>query len=431
MRRRSNGSKRSHAARRRRTARATRDAAACLLALGALGCGGRAHDEARSGKRDKQELLLLDSLGQPVPGWQALIADQLVTTNDEGRAELGELPASYDAVIVVGSSVLAYLGLQARSPTIEFPNSRVGSNDHGASVYISKANATPNHPMYYAVGVTGEGISRQTLGYNGDEKSNWATISWAGSSEVTLSAQAFLADVDPQTGSVLGYSGFASKTWPNAGRQNNVDWTPEFEAPPFKAKTIHVELTLPPDVSVRWYSVNLRQPSGESGPIGTAYAGPSADLVVPDLPGATFDIFVVLHGPGNDYQVRMRDVTAGSTVHAEGGNGLQQLTPEDGLTGVTPNTDFSWSAQPGSVYELLAFTDSGIEPYTEYFVATAATSVRLPDTSALGLPFPSSATLEWLVRSERGPASVDDYAAAPYSATGTAFSDYRTFTTAP
>jgi hypothetical protein len=409
----------------------TRGAAVCLLALGAFGCGGRAHDGARSEQRDKHELLLLDALGQPAAQAQALIADKLVTTDDEGRAELGELPASYDAVIVVGSSVLAYQGLHARSPTIEFPNSYLGSNEHGANIGILKPTTTPKQQMYFAVGVTGEGISRQTIGSNGDDKSSWAIIWWAGPSDVSLSAQAFLADMDPKTGSVLGYSGFASKAWSNAGQQNDVDWTPEFEVPPFKTKTIHVELTLPPDVSVGWYSVTLHQPSGEIGPIGTAFAGPSADLVVPDLPGATFDIFALLYGQGSDYQVQMHDVSAGSAVRADGANSPKQLTPEDGLTDVTPKTNFSWSAQLGFVYELLAFADSNEQPYTDYLVATTATSARLPDASALGVPFPSNLSLRWMVRSERGPASVDDYAAAPNTATGTGFSDFRSFTTAP
>ena len=427
--RRSRGSGLSNGALGRRTARATHGAALYLLTLAAVGCGGRAHDQARNGERDKHELLLLDALGQPAAQVPVLVGGKLVTTNDEGRAALDELPAKYDVVIVVGANVLAYQGLQTRSPTIEFPNSYVGSDEHGAKVEISKATTTTNQRLYYAVGVSGQDISRQTLGYNSDAQSSRVTLAWAGPSDVTLSAQAFLADVDPQTGTVLGYSGFASTAWSNAGRQN-VAWTPEFEAPSFESKTIHVELTLPPGVSVASYSVNLRQPTGERGPIGTAKTGPSADLVVPDLPFATFDIFALLRGPNTDFQIPMRGVSAGSTVRAEGANSPQQLTPENGLIGITPETNFSWSAQPDSVYTLLAFTDSDKQPYMNYLVATTETSARLPDTSALGVPFPSGVTLRWMAHAERGHASVDDYAAAPYTSIGTGASSSRTFTTA-
>lgn len=127
----------------------------------------------------------------------------------------------------------------------------------------------------------------------------------------------------------------------------------------------------------------------------------------------------------------MRAVSAGATVYAEGGDGLRQLAPEDELVNVTPETDFSWSAQPGSVYELLAFGDSTTQPNYNYLVATTTSTARLPDTSALGVRFPAGLSLQWLARSERGYASLDDYAAASEAETGTGFSEYRTFTTAP
>jgi hypothetical protein len=191
---------------------------------------------------------------------------------------------SYDAVIAIGTDVRAFMGLEAHSPTIANLDLDA-SNEHGARVTISNTNTPSNQILFYAAGVTGGNVSRQTLGYNRDGQSSWAIISWAASGDVTLSAQAFLADLDPETQSVVGYSGFASKAWSNAAQQPNVDWTPEFQAPTFKTKTIHVELSIPADVSIEWYSVMLRQASGESGPIGTFYAGASADLLVPDLPG--------------------------------------------------------------------------------------------------------------------------------------------------
>jgi hypothetical protein len=416
----------------RHTARATRSAAVCLAALAAAACGGRAHDEAIDVAPGKSELLLLDGLGRPVAQTRALVDGKVVTTNDEGRAELGELPARYDVVIAVGTTVRAFMGLQARSPTIEIANRQLDfSNEHQARVNISSATTVSNQSVFYAAGVTGADISRQTMGYNGDGKSSWAIIGWAGAGDVTLSAQAMLAEMDPKTQSVLRYSGFASQTWPNAAQQGTVDWTPAFEAPPFETKTIHVDLSLPLDMSIRWYSVNLRRASGEMGPIGVFYSGARADLLVPDLPGATFDIFASLDGPGGSYQVVMRAVSAGATVHAEGAGGLRQLAPQDGMENVTPETNFGWSTQPGVVYELLAFSDSDTQPWYDYLVATSASTAQLPDASALGIPFPAGVTLQWLARSERGFDSLDDYAAAPDAATGTGFSDYRTITTAP
>ncbi|MEI9938599.1 MAG: hypothetical protein WDO69_15385 [Pseudomonadota bacterium] len=147
----------------------------------------------------------------------------------------------------------------------------------------------------------------------------------------------------------------------------------------------------------------------------------SADLLVPDLPGATFDIFAAIYGPGGSYQTVMHAVSAGATIYAEGGDGVQQLAPVSELENVTPKTDFSWSGQPGSVYELLAFSDSTTQPSYDYLVTTTASSARLPDTRALGVPFPAGATLQWLVRSERGYASLEAYAAAPEAETGTGY----------
>lgn len=305
-----------------------------LLALAAVSCGGHATQQ-------NHELRLLDSLGLPAAHTQALVDGKLVTTDEDGRAELGELPARYDAVVVVATNVFAFAGLEARSPTLELDNVYLGNGDqHGASVTISKASTPAEKQLFFAVGVAGGEIARQSMGHNSDEESSWGSVTWVGEGDVTLSAQAFQADLDPESGSVVGYSGYASQTWPNAGRQSSVDWTPEFGPPTFGTKTIHVELAIPADVSVGWYSVYLVRSSGENGPIATVHAGPSADILVPDLPGASFDIYAVLGGPAGTSQVALRGVSAGATVHAEGGDGLRQLAPEDASENVTPETEF-------------------------------------------------------------------------------------------
>lgn len=221
-----------------RTTRTVWTPAVCLVVLLGVSCGGQISDEAGR-VRGKSELLLLDQLGQPVAQTRALIDGKVVMTDDEGRAQLGELPASYDAVIADGTYVRAFMGLKARSPTIELANRNLHfNNEYVANVNISKVNTGANQGLFYAAGVTGEGIARQELGYNSDDKWSWATLSWAGAPEVTLSAQAFLAQLDPETRYVVGYSGFASKSWSNAARQQTVSWTPEFDIPTFKTKTI-------------------------------------------------------------------------------------------------------------------------------------------------------------------------------------------------
>jgi hypothetical protein len=381
--------------------------------------------------QSKHELLLLDTLGQPAARVQALINGQIVTTNDEGRAELGKLPARYDAVVVAGSYVRSYLGLAARSPTIRFPNSYLATNEYVARVNIAIPNTSPNQVMFYTAGATGEEVLPQTMGYNTSGGYHWADIVWAGPSDATLSAHAFLADVDPDTGSVLRYSGFASKDWPNGGPLRTVQWTPEFEPPAFETKTIHIELSLPANMSVGWYSVRMQLASGEGGPISESRAGASADLIVPDVPGATFDVIATLFGPGEEAQIFMRDLVAGATVHAAGSVGVDQLAPKEDAMNVTPETEFSWSGPSDPVYELTAFTELDTKPRYNYVVATTGMATRLPDTSALGLPFPSGLTLKWVARSLRGHVSLDDYAAAPFAETGTGSSDFRTFTTRP
>jgi len=404
-------------------------AVVCWVALGAAGCGGQAHG------KDKSELLLVDELGQPAAQTQVLVDGKVVTTNDEGRAELGELPASYDAAVAAGTNVFAFMGLRSRSPTIEIANSSLDIlNEHAARINIS-VNPAINQDVAYFAGVTGDNISRQTVNREMDAQSNTATVKWAGPGDATLSAQAILMDVDLKGGYVLGYSGFASQSWPNAAQRATVDWTPEFEAPPFETATIHVDVSLPPDTDVGWYTVTLRQASGETGLIGRFRAGTGADagtdLVVPALPGATFDISAALFGPIGTSQVVMRAVSAGASVHAESVDSLQQLAPENGQENVTPRTDFSWSAQPGFIYELLAFSESSSQLNYQYLVATAGSTARLPDTSALGLPFPAGLTLQWRVEAKLVYASLDDYAAAPEAWPARGFSDDRTFKTKP
>jgi len=417
---------------RRPTMWGLRIGAVCALAQATAACGGHAQDEAGNVTSSKHELRLLDEFGQPVAQTRALIDGKVVVTDDDGRAELGELPASYDAVVAIGTDVRAFLGLKARSPTIEITDRELfAGTEHIATVNISNVKPGPNQVLCYAAGVTGEKSPPQTLGYNSDDQSSWAVISWAASGDEALSAQAFLADFDPATQSVIGYSGFASKTWPHAAQQQSVAWTPDFQAPAFETKTIHVDLNIPADESVAWYSVGIQESSGLAGPIGSFSGGTSADLVVPDLPGASFDVFAALDGPGGSYQIAMHAISAGATVHAEGGVGVQQLAPVDGLMNVTPETDFRWSEQPGSIYELLAFSDSNASVSYNYVIATSGSIAHLPDTSALGVPFPSGLTLQWLARSERGYASVDNYAAARSTETGTGFSGYQKFTTAP
>ena len=81
-------------------------------------------------------------------------------------------------------------------------------------------------------------------------------------------------------------------------------------------------------------------------------------------------------------------------------------TPADGASGVSPGTEFRWSAFAGGIH-LVVFDGQGASP--SYYVVTRETSTRIPDLTALGAAFPAGAFYDWFVVGIGPFASVDDF----------------------
>jgi len=77
---------------------------------------------------------------------------------------------------------------------------------------------------------------------------------------------------------------------------------------------------------------------------------------------------------------------------------------------VTTATDFSWTPMSGTTYQLYVYGYSNALPF--YVVYTTATSARIPDLTAAGLPLPPSGAFGWNVNAYGPVDSVDELAGA-------------------
>ena len=396
--------------------------AACL----ALGCGG---ESARSGVQASSgpaALRLVDEIGQPLPRTALLVDGAIVTTDEFGRATTDPLPAKYDVAVVVGSNAYAAIGLTTRSPLLELPDIASPELTSYATINVEDP---PDLSAYDRVvliaGVTDLAADQQVVSLDSLQVDPYVQATWPGNAERTLSAEAVVADLDDAEFSVVGYSGYAARSF-QLSPDDQVTWHPTFLPVPFATAAIHVDSDAVALVRPVIYGSQVHEAAGPSGGLTFAMGTPSADLMVLDLPDARYTVTAQSYYDTGVFVAAQDDVEVGASVTFQAAPPPELLAPEDGAS-IALATEFRWIVMEGAVYRLIAYTDDGEDPFVQYEVVTAEASAKLPDLSALGLASLRGRMLAWTVHAEYGPTSVDeDVAGTPLSGWGVAYSRLAT-----
>jgi hypothetical protein len=375
------------------------------------------------------QLLLLDQYKLPYANMPVLVDDTLVTTDADGYATMPAVGDQYDVSVVAGDLAYVFHGLSTRSPVVRLVVSGTGAGVSSMSLAMASPPLRDDQTLVYSAGFANIAEDQQFFGTSIDAEGLSLEGHWAGSSPVTFSAEAFVVDVDPSTGGPLAFTGYASRSWkvtPGA----ELSWTPSPTAPPFATAAIQVSVSLPAGAQVTSYDVWAREASGRQSHLGpiVSFAYTDEKVLVPDLPGAVFDVIAGTGDGTSVFEAEADGLHAGDQVTLEAHSGPVPLSPEDGAD-VSLDTDFTWTEDEGAVYRLFLTAHDGDKTRT-YVIVTTEPTTRLPDLTALGAPFPSGQELSWQIFSLPGVAPLDHFAAdGHYGSTG--YSMPRTATATP
>jgi hypothetical protein len=381
-------------------------------ALVLLACGERVDSTASNEPAGSVEIRVLDEVGQPVARTELLVDGRVVTTDALGGAVLSEVPARYDAAVVVAGAAYAFLGLTTRSAVLRLRQSAAAERTSYATVEVdSPEGLGSDQRLFFLAGVSDLAADAQVNYFGVTDAGRYVLTTWPGSAGVVLSTQAIIAELDPEARSVIGYSGYAAETWQLAP-DDYARWGPIFAPVPFDTVPIHADIDV--DAGRVTFASTVSESAGLVGESAFATDVARADLPVLDVPGARYDVMARVAQAGGMFVAEERDVEAGASVTLRTAPAPAALAPADGAT-IDLDTAFDWTAADGAVYRLGIYADDGAEPFFQYDIATDAAEVRLPDLAPLGFAFPAGRKLVWNVRAELGHASVDSYAAGERS----------------
>jgi len=400
---------------------------------GGAGAGGSV---AESRGRDG-ELLVLDEFARPFVDVPVLVDGAVVYTGDDGFAVLPDVGASYDVSFADQQRVWVFRGLSSRAPVLSLPSVGNSGALFETDVEVQKpTNLGDDTAVRFMAGIEELTGTTPFLSFSNNDSDVDFQITWPDVEPATLSAAAFLVQIDPLTGETLAYLGSATAEWPEVPAK--LLWSPAFDSP-LEGASVHVDLTVPPGSSPGVYEVWATDAAGRNGSISFALDNPatdgpgsgSGDVLVPNLPDLTFSATAqTLASNGRFIASSPSGLHAGDTVRLVAQPPPVLVTPEDGAS-VDAGTDFSWTPGGGNVHYFSAATvDDGAE--LDFTIASTEPSARLPDLSALGIPFPWGRGLDWLAGDVVGADSIDAYAAgAPYFGLGFSFTRNVTVGAAP
>jgi hypothetical protein len=330
-----------------------------------------------------------------------------VMTDSSGAFTISGVTVPYDVAIVDSANKLAavHQGLTRPNPTLVLPNplgtmitgavsgtfSGGKSGDSTFTTFDSPDTAQMGNT--YAAGVTAFSDS----------------FYWFGSSTTTGTLRAFQMQLG---GNMLPsvFDGYGEL--PNVVLSNGGSVTGQvisiMTAPPNGA--LSGSYTVPPGYTVFRGDVCL-QASGHH-PLGIYFdttKSSSFAYVIPQITGVTWAIQLVAQGPSlsaaTAWQPGLAAGTSGLNVTAPSATTLMQ--PADAATGVGTTAMFSWMSEPSAVYIV------SLEPMAAGWVETVfttATTMTIPDLSALGAPLASGTSYQWYVSTVGPLAGEDDFA---------------------
>jgi len=410
---------------------------------GAGGAGGE--DATVRGK-------VIDFWRHPIPNVPVEVNGTVTTTDDDGEFEVADVPAVYDASLVIDFEEGAYThhvygwvyqDLTRRDPTLQvyrgLPNRSVPVE------FVGENAAEVDEPL---VGLSIAGP---------DGTYPWACtntagctplgVSWFGPTTTTATAHALLMRLDPDTDLPMDFIAYDSPLIvlvPGAPGTVSLD----LSADEIPSGNLLGTVTASDDSS-RENRVFVRFPTGGSIELLSDAAGPNSfSYLVPNLPQGSITVAAAVTDAYGGFSLAHQDgLAAGSEPVSLTLPTPSSLTlPIGGATGVDSTTSFRFVGSPESDAYLVVMSSYSYN--TGLFIVTSREELAIPEVLGGAFQLIPDDIIDWWVETHGDAGSVDELAASggfmdafsadaetpkgPRLGSGSyTASDYRSFTTAP
>jgi hypothetical protein len=360
---------------------------------------------------------IVDITRAPWPGRQVLVGDTLTTTDEAGHFTVHNVSPPYDLAIadpIPWGEV--YVGMTDPAPTVVSRGLAPGTQHGSMTLTVVLPAADTSTLLGWVVVEATDNVTKITAQPVTTAPGPVRTynVDWVGSPSAEVRIRAFQTQVDPATSAPVHYLGYDT-TDLVLDDKGNVTWNASYKPPPFSESPLSVTVSLPEGyaISHTWLRMGSTDQFGTAGWIGSGAAGPEISLVVPDLPGAPFELDVTA---GDGYAVSRSYVpglpagTQKLAVQVEPAPTV--ISPPDGAT-LGVGSTITWTlGGPGAPYTELDVTEGKGQ---SIFLYGGDGSVTVPDLSALGLPLPHGEPCLVTVFRASWATTVEDFASPDYA----------------
>jgi hypothetical protein len=377
---------------------------------------------------------VVDLTGTPTgAAFQILVGDEVQTTGLDGSFSFANVPATYDIAVGWGNGAIVYKGMTTRSPVFHTPRANsVGQ----VPVQFSGLVDDTHRIAFYSASGSSDGTIQPGLWGGGNEPPTSVGFTYyvdpTSGAALPLTLHALTYEVDPTTNAVLKWTGHAELD--DVHLDGAVPaWV--VQPSPVETGSVSVSADAPPGIELAGLTLGVHlQPSDGSFSFSRfSPTTPSAEFLVPIVPGLTFDLGATGTTKDGHSSAWARAIAPGGTVVLELAQTPRALGPDEGSTGVTTETPFAFAPYDGGV-QRVTFTPPESDPnFYSVQVVTTSSTITIPDLTRMGHPLPNGEAYSWMV--ERLPlgATVDEASSVPAIDSGAisyAYSTPRHFTTA-
>ncbi len=362
---------------------------------------------------------ILDVAGMPVANAPVAIGTQKTTTDANGHFTIAGVTTPYDLVTVTvwnGEQLCIELrGLTRTDPTIAFTTgdpplvnqARVAGNLSGGDPLSTSGD--------YTYVVIGSPVTRQAAPVVDNPFD--MLLEWSGPTSFSGNLHALQFAADGFSQPPTSYKGYGTKTGvtvTHGTTQSGQDLTLDSVS----TANLSGSITLPSAAySLTSMYLTLTFDDGASIPLfNWADSALAFNYLMPSGIGATGNLGVTATVTGAQSVASASGLAPNTSgVSLEVHAAALQLLPAEASTGVTTDTDFTWTAFDGGLYFVYFYPDSGGDydyPPTlpAYIVVTSGTTTKIPDLVALGIGqgLPTGTGYTWSVTAQ-APLTIDAF----------------------
>jgi Carboxypeptidase regulatory-like domain len=370
-------------------------AGACSATAGPGGAGASAPNGV-SGR-------VIDADGEPAAGVHLQLGTSLdgavlTTTDADGRFTLADAPSTYD-LSAVAREVYVFEGLTTRSPTLALFGVHLSPRWHSAIIHADVGTG-PTILLAEPSDDSTTHVSLDKVAGTDDEE-----LSWVGDGPAHVNFFALVLAPEPGA----GYAGIASL--PGARVADGSRFAMRGSLRPVEEASVTATVSADGDTSVDGISAALRVGSRGAPawlPDGAAPPSSRFEIKVPQIAGATVDLFAVGSSAAGTVSTKRGGVGANGDVRLELPASPSLDAPADGARDMTVGSELRWRSAAATVHWVRIHPLDRDAP--AYWIATTSGSVRIPDVEALGAALVPGETYGWYVVDAVGATNVDDAA---------------------